>query len=213
MITVWGRATSSNVQSVMWCLDELGLTSDRIDIGHKFGGNDTEAFLAMNPNGRVPVLQDGNNAPIWESGAILRYLANVYGRADFWPADYGARAEVDKWAEWAKINIALQFTGPIFWPVVRTRPENRDEATLARSLAGFQKNLAIAEARLSEYDFIAGLGFSLADIQFGHILFRYYTIDIERPEHPALDDYYEMLSARPGYQDHVMIDYSDLRPD
>lgn len=68
----------------------------------------------MNPNGTVPVLQDGENKPIWETGAILRYVAEKYAGDAFWPKDAEERAEVDKWAEWAKINVALKFTAPVF---------------------------------------------------------------------------------------------------
>jgi len=82
-LTVWGRKTSSNVQALMWCIGELGLPYERYDVGHRFGGNDTPEFLAMNPNGTVPVLQDGLNQPIWETGAIRRYLAGRYGDAPF----------------------------------------------------------------------------------------------------------------------------------
>jgi glutathione S-transferase len=125
MLTVWGRKTSSNVQALMWCIGELGLRFSRHDIGHKYGGQDTPEFLAMNPNGTVPVLKDGDGEPLWETGAILRYLSNRYGGAPFSPQGLEDRTHVDKWAEWSKINIALNFTAPIFWRVVRTAPERR----------------------------------------------------------------------------------------
>uniref|UniRef100_UPI0028B137AD glutathione S-transferase N-terminal domain-containing protein n=1 Tax=Mixta calida TaxID=665913 RepID=UPI0028B137AD len=63
MLKVWGRKTSSNVQAVMWCIGELGLPYQRVDIGHKYGGNQSPEFLAMNPNGLVPVLHDGDGPP------------------------------------------------------------------------------------------------------------------------------------------------------
>lgn len=80
----------------------------------------------MNPNGTVPVLRDGaddgGGGPLWETGAILRYLAGRYGPAPFWPKEGPAWAHVDRWAEWAKVNVALGFTAPVFWRVVRTAP-------------------------------------------------------------------------------------------
>ena len=102
MLTVWGRKTSSNVQALMWCIGELGLPFRRFDIGHKYGGNDTAEFLAMNPNGTVPVLKDEDGEPLWESGAILRYLAARYGDDAFWPRDIIRRAQVDKWSGMGK---------------------------------------------------------------------------------------------------------------
>lgn len=210
-LTVWGRKTSSNVQALMWCIGELGLTFERHDIGHSHGGNDTPEFLAMNPNGLVPVLRDGDSAPLWETGAILRYLAARYGRDSFWPADPLARAHIDKWAEWAKINATLSFTGPIFWRVVRTAPAKRDPAAIAAAIVRFDSVLAIAEAQLTANPFLAGQNFTLADIQFGHILYRYYDIAIDWPSRPRVERYYQALTERPAYREHVMVSYDALR--
>jgi len=211
MLTVWGRKTSSNVQALMWCIGELELPFKRHDVGHKYGGNDTPAFLAMNPNGTVPVLRDGEGEPLWETAAILRYLASRYGAAPFWPADLEARSRVDKWAEWAKINVTINFTGPIFWRAVRTAPQDRDEAAIRKAVEDLGVWLDIAEVRLARHAFLVGEAFTLADIQFGHILYRYFDMDIERPDHPALRRYYDRLTERPAFREHVMISYEDLR--
>lgn len=87
MLTIWGRKTSSNVQALMWCVGELDLEYQRHDLGHRFGGLDSAAFQALNPNRTIPVLRDGDGAPLWETGAILRYLATRYGNETFWPSD------------------------------------------------------------------------------------------------------------------------------
>ncbi len=126
MLTIWGRKTSSNVQALMWCVGELGLDYLRFDVGHRYGGTDSEAFYQLNPNRTVPVLQDDENPPLWETGAILRYLASRYADDAFWPGELLARTEVDRWAEWSKQNIALGFTTPVFWRVVRTPAAERD---------------------------------------------------------------------------------------
>ena len=211
MLTIWGRKTSSNVQALMWCVGELGLHYRRIDVGHRFGGNDTPEFLAMNPNGTVPVLREDDGAPIWETGAILRYLSARRGSDAFWPADPIRRARVDQWAEWAKINVASGFTEPVFWRVVRTAPRDRDPAAIAAALDALHRMLAIAEAQLSGSAFLAGDAFTLADIQFGHVLFRYFDIGIARPPLPALRRYYEALATRPAFREHVMVSYEELR--
>ena len=211
MLKVWGRATSSNVQAAMWCIGELGLAVERLDIGHRFGGNDTPEFLALNPNGKVPVLSDSGGPAIWETGAILRYLANRYGTDPFWPADPDARAGVDMWAEWAKVTVASRFTVPIFWRVVRTAPKDQDRPAIIAAVVELARVLDIAEARLAAHPFLAGDVFTLADIQFGHILYRYFDIAIDRADHPALRRYYERLEDRPAYRDHVMVSYEDLR--
>ncbi|MDH3265204.1 MAG: glutathione S-transferase N-terminal domain-containing protein, partial [Paracoccaceae bacterium] len=141
MITVHGRATSSNVQAVMWGIGELGLSHDRLDCGHCHGGLDTAGFRAMNPHGLIPVIRDGNLV-VWESAAILRYLAARYGDGGaFWPDKPAARARIDMWAERGKTSFSTEFTVPIFWARVRTPARERDEAALAVALARFEKRL------------------------------------------------------------------------
>ena len=211
MLEIWGRKTSSNVQALMWCVGELGLAYRRHDVGHKYGGNDTPEFLAMNPNGTVPVVRDDGGEPLWETGAILRYLGTRYGDAAFWPTDLIRRTRIDKWAEWSKINVALNFTAPIFWRVVRTAPRERDAAAIAAALRLLDASLGIAEAQLARHAYLAEDAFTLADIQLGHVLYHYFDIMIDRREHRALRRYYDRLTERPAFQEHVMVSYEELR--
>jgi len=211
MLKVWGRRSSSNVQALMWWLGELNLAYERIDAGLTYGLVDTCEYLSMNPNGTVPTLQDGENPPLWETGAILRYLANTYAADDFWPADPVVRADVDRWAEWSKINIALNFTAPVFWRVVRTPPSKRDPVAIGDASRTLDKFLDIAETRLSKFPYLVGERLTLADIQFGHCLFRYFDIDIERAEHLYVRRYYDALTTRPAFREHVMLSYEELR--
>lgn len=211
MIKVWGRATSSNVQCVMWCIAELGLEHERIDAGLTYGVTDTPEYLAMNPNGTVPTIQDGDALPLWESGAILRYLANSYATDPFWPSDPLMRADVDRWAEWSKVMVQMSFSVPIFWKVIRTPKEKRDPETIAASIKRFENILAIADKRFAQHEYLVGENFTLADVQFGHVLFRYFDIDIERANLPNLGRYYQMLTTMPNYSKHVMVNYDELR--
>jgi glutathione S-transferase len=211
MLTIWGRKTSSNVQALMWCVGELGLAYQRHDAGHHYGGTDTPEFLAMNPNGTVPVLRDSEGEPLWETGAILRYLAARYSTGRFWPEDGLGRARVDKWAEWAKINVTLGFTAPIFWKVVRTAPAKQDPRAIRQAVDKLDQILDVAEAQLSRGIFLVGDDLTLADIQFGHVLFRYFDIAIPRQDRPALRRYYDVLAMRPAFREHVMVSYEELR--
>lgn len=211
MLTLWGRRDSSNVQAVMWTIGELGLPVTRIDAGHRFGGNDTPEFLAMNPNGLVPVVRDGDGAPMFESAAIMRYLAARYGKAPFWPEDPVARAPVDQWAEWARLNFAVPFTQQVFTPLVRTPSAERDNAAIARSMAALAKPLGIAAARLARHPWLVGDDFTAADIQFGYMLYRYHELPVQRPDLPAITAYYERLCARPAYAEHVMVSFAALQ--
>lgn len=211
MLTVYGRATSSNVQLVMWAIGEIGLPYRRFDLGHRYGGLDTPYFLAMNPHGLVPVVRDDDGPPMWESAAILRYLGARYGSETFWPSDPSERAQVDMWAEWGKTSLGAAFTHPIFWARVRTAAADRDEAALDRAIAAFDKRLARLDARLEGRNFVTGAALTAADIVIGHLLYRYHDIDIPRHDHANVAAYYARLCERPAYREHVMVDYSDLR--
>lgn len=212
MLEIWGRRSSSNVQALMWCISELKLEHVRHDAGHVYGVVETDAFEAMNPNRTVPVLRDEGGPPLWETGAILRYLASRYGAVPFWSDDAQERAQIDKWAEWAKINVAMAFTGPVFWRVVRTPEAERNPKAIATALERLHVALAIAERRLEDGVWLAGADFTLADIQFGHVLYRYFDIEIERPAWPALRRYLDRLMDRSAYREHVAISYDELRP-
>jgi len=209
MITVWGRANSSNVQAVMWAIGELGLAHERIDAGGKFGGNTTPEYLAMNPNGLVPTVRDGDLV-LWESPAIVRYLGAKYGDGKFWPADPGKRAALDMWAEWAKTSLIPPLV-QLFMQTVRT-PEAQRNAAAVADLAGKVGKLAgMADARLGKGPYLDGGTFGFADVMLGHWLYRYYTLDFERAKTPNLDAYYKKLQERPAFRQHVMVSYEDLR--
>jgi glutathione S-transferase len=210
MITVYGRATSSNVQAVMWGIGELGLAHERLDYGHAHGGLDTPAFRAMNPNRLVPVLRDGDLV-MWESCAILRYLGARHGAAPFWPADPVARAPVDMWAEWGKTTLARDFTGPIFWALVWTPAARRDLAALEAAIARFEADLEILEAQIGGAPYVLGSDFTLADVVVGHLLYRWFTLPLARRRRPVIEGYYDRLAARPAFAEHVMVSYDVLR--
>lgn len=209
-LTVYGRATSSNVQAVMWGAAELGLTPERLDFGFNFGGTDTPEFRAMSPHALVPVLKDGDLV-IWESCAILRYLAATYGDGGaFWPADPAARSQVDMWAEWGKTTLAPTLINQIFWPRVRLPAVDRDLAAMDAGILKVAGQLEILADQLKG-DFVRGEALTLADIIVGHILFRWFSMEIDRPANPVVEGYYDRLTRRPAYAQHVMVDYSVLR--
>lgn len=208
MLTIYGRANSSNVQLAMWAVGELGLAHQRLDYG--FGHADTRApdFLAMNPNGLVPVLKDGDLV-LFESMAILRYLAARYGDGAFWPEDPAARAQLDMWAEWGKNSFAPAIN-TVFACAFARAPARRDPVEIAQAMSRLPAVTATIDARLGQGPWIAGDAFSFADIAVGHILDRYHRMPIERPAAPNLLAYYERLQTRPAYRDHAMVGYEAL---
>ena len=205
---VLGRADSSNVQAVMWGAAELGLAPERLDYGHRFGGTDTDAFRAMNPNGLVPVLRDGD-LTLFESAAILRYLAARHGEGGpLWPADPAERARIDQWAEWGKNTFASGFQRGIFMPLVRTPAATRDGAALDAATAAHLANCAILTARLGEGPYVCG-AFSLADVMIGHVLYRHEALGVEMSD--GLRAYYDRLTERQAFAEHVMVPFDALR--
>lgn len=211
MITVWGRTTSANLQIVAWALNEIGLPYQRIDAGGRFGGLDTPEYGRMNPNRLVPVLKDGDLV-LWESAAIVRYLGAEYGDEAFWPADPAKRAPIDMWAEWIKTSFGPALLPGVFWQLMR-RPENRDEAALEASVKRVSALALMLDARLGEGPgpHLGGEHIAFADIIVGTPLYRYFTLEFQRPETPHLHAYYDRLTERPAYAEHVMVSYDSLR--
>lgn len=212
MLSIWGRNTSSNVQIVMWAVAELGLEHRRIDWGGAFGGTDDPEYRGMNPNGLIPTIRDGDLV-VWESGAILRYLAARYGDDVFWPRDPVERAPLDMWAEWIKTSFAPTLTGQVFWQLIRTPEAQRDRATIDDGVAKLKRLAMLLDGRLGEGPYLNGDRPCFADIMVGHVLYRYFTLDFQRADTPNLAAYYRRLQERPAYRDHVMISYESLRVD
>lgn len=212
MITVWGRATSSNVQIVMWAIGELGLAHRRLDVGHAYGGLDTPEYIAMNPHRLVPTIRDGEGPPIWESSACLRYLGASYGGEAFWPTDAKRRAQLDMWAEWVRTSWQPVIAREVFWPLIRTPASQTNAAAIAEGVVKAGALAKLLDARLDGPDpYLGGEALSFADVMAGHLLYRYFDLPIERPSLPALEAYYARLQERPAYAEHVMVSYESLR--
>jgi len=201
MLKVWGRKTSSNVQKVMWAIGELGLEHERVDIGGPFGRNKEPAYLAINPNGLVPTLEDGDLI-IWESNTIVRYLAGRHGAGSLEPADPGTRARASQWMDWQLTVVAPAIFGA-FWGLIRTPPEKRDAAAIAASQAKTTDTMKIFDAALAKSAFAAGDAFSIGDIPLGIMVYRYWQLVPDRPKLPNLERWYRAIESRKAFKDHV----------
>ena len=209
MLTVYGRRSSSSVQLVMWAIHELGIEHNRLDYGHGYASTTTNAYLNMNPMGRIPVIED-NGLIMFESAAILRYLGANYGSDEFWPRDPAQRAPLDIWAEWGK-NTFTEVVLNIFANEVRTAPNQRDPSVLDAAVTKLIPLAQIINSRLQNNQWIGGDKFTFADIACGHILYRYYELDWQRPHLSALAAYYQRLQKRPAFQNQVMVSFEELR--
>ena len=201
MLKVWGRNTSSNVQKVMWAVAELGLEHERFDIGGTFGKNREPAYLAMNPNGLVPTLQDGDFI-LWESNAIIRYLAREYGDQKLEGADARTRARANQWMDW-QLSVLGPAITPAFWGLIRTPPEKRDTAAIAAAQSKTTEAMKILDAQLGRTDFVAGDAFTMGDIPVGVMTYRYWQLVPERPQLPHLQVWYAALQKRAPFRNMV----------
>ncbi|HKK30958.1 MAG TPA: glutathione S-transferase family protein [Alphaproteobacteria bacterium] len=203
MLKILGRVNSSNVMKVLWTCAELNLPYEREDVGGEFGGNDTPEYLTLNPNGRVPTVIDGNLV-LWESNAIVRYLAAKHDAGGLWPTDVAERADLDRWMDWQQTVLSPAFRD-VFWGLVRTPPENRDQAAIAAAVRASGDAFRMLDARLQDRAFIGGDRLTMADIPMCGFVHRWYGIDIpDRPDDmPSLRAWYERLCLRPAFRTHV----------
>jgi glutathione S-transferase len=208
-ITLWGRPSSSNVQKVRWALEELELPYDSIKVGGTFGGLNDADFVAMNPNRLVPVLRDGD-LTLWESHAILRYLAAQYGSGLLWPVDPTERAIVDQWTDWCATTF-LPAWSQVFWLAWRTPEAQRDQGKIDAALEAAGRQYRILEARLAQAPFVGGSTFTYADIAAGISMHRWTTMPIQRPELPNVAAWHARLRERAGYRTAVEVSYDDLK--
>ena len=202
MIKIWGRNTSSNVQKVMWAVGEMGLPHQRIDIGGPFGKNREPAYLAMNPNGLVPTLEEEDGFLLWESNSIVRYLANKHRATVLEPADAHARGRASQWMDW-QLSVAGPAILAAFWGLIRTPPEKRDMAAIKTSQEKTTAAMQIMDAQLAKTKFLAGDTFSYGDIPVGIMCYRFIQLVPDRPPMANLDRWYAQISSRKAFQDHV----------
>lgn len=203
MLRVWGRTNSINVQKVMWAVDELAIEHERLDAGGAFGGLDTPAYGKLNPNRRIPTIEDGD-VVVWESNAIVRYLAARYGIGTLWPEDVGIRSIADRWMDWQLTTLQLEMH-PIFWGLVRTPEAQRDRAGISAAVEAIKPLWHLLDEHMADRHYIAGSDFTMGDIPLGCAFWRYTNLDIDRPSLPNLQIWFGRLKQRPAYRRHVML--------
>jgi glutathione S-transferase len=202
-IRIWGRANSVNVQKALWCLRELDLAYERIDAGMAFGRNRDPEYLAMNPNGRVPTLVDGNFV-LWESNSIMRYLALAYAPGSaIYPEPPQRRAAVDRWLDWT-LSTLQPVDRPVFWALVRTPVEQRDMASIQKDVDAEAVQWRIVDAQLASRRFIEGDDLTLADIALGAYARRWFGVEgIRKPTLAHLERWFGQFAGRPGFDQFI----------
>jgi glutathione S-transferase len=203
MLVIWGRNNSVNVQKALWCCEEMALAYRRIDAGGAFGVVNTPDYRKLNPNGLVPTIDD-DGFILWESNAVVRYLAAKHGRGSLAPSDPRALAIADQWMEW---QVAL------FWPTIRTlfmglvrTPEaERDHRAIENSRLKTAEVLGIVDSHLASRPFLAGDALTIGDIPLGCSIWRWMALPIERPSLPNVERWFDALAQRPAYKKIVML--------
>lgn len=203
MLKIWGRKTSSNVQKVLWCCTEIGLEYERVDAGLHFGVNKTPEYLAMNPNGVVPTIDDDGYI-LWESNVIVRYLASRYGAGTLIPSDPQSRYLCERWMDWQHTS-GWPPVRTVFQGLIRTPPEKRDNDAIAAGRAEGARVLKILDDHLATRDFIETGAFTIGDIPLGPLIYRWFALGNSRDDLPNLARYHDRMAERPGFRDHVML--------
>jgi len=196
MLKIWGRVNSVNVKKALWCLEELGLPYERIDAGMQYGVVNTPEYRRMNPTGLVPTIQD-DGFTLWESHSIVRYLSARHGMGTLCPADPRARADAERWMDWAFTFQAAMRN--VFWGLIRTPPGKRDTKAIEEGRAKTAALLPVLEQTLARQDYVAGASLTMGDIPIGSEVQRWMRVPVERPPSPALEAWFERLRARPAF--------------
>jgi glutathione S-transferase len=211
MLKIWGRTTSSNVQKLLWFCGEVGIPYARVDAGLSFGVTKTPEYLAMNPNALVPTIED-EGFILWESNAILRYLASKHQQFDWYSQDLRQRAEIEKWMDWANSSLGAAIT-PLIWQLFRTPPEQRDHRLLLSSAEKSTQMITILEAQFANNSYAVGTHPTLADIPMAIQAYRWSImpwdkLNYQAPPRPHVRAWLDRLAERPIFRDVVMIGLS-----
>ena len=207
MLKIWGRINSANVRKVLWIAEELGLPYASISAGGAYGINDQPDYLAKNPNGVVPLIED-DDFILWESNAIVRYLAAQYGGdSGLYPCDPRIRACADKWMDWTTSTLTEPFRA-VVRGVVRTAPDKQNWAEINDSIKTVERLLVMVDRELASRPYLSGDTFGMGDIPMGCFVYGWFEMPIERAEMPHLRKWYESLKQRPAYQKAVMTPFT-----
>jgi glutathione S-transferase len=200
---IWGRISSINVRKVVLASQWMGLDFKRTDAGLSYGVNKTPAYLAMNPNGQIPVLQDGDFT-LWESNAIVRYLCAKHAMGTLYPTDLQQRFDAERWMDWQQTTMNnVGRASFVEW--IRTPGPQPDMAVIAKSVATTEPQLAILDTHLSQRAFMAGEQMTMADFPIACEMHRWWGLPPQHPAlprsaYPHLSRWYAGISAQPASQ-------------
>lgn len=198
MLTIWGHHGSPNVRKVIWACEELGAPYVLKDIGGPFGGTDTPDYLARNPNGRVPTIEDDGFA-LWESHAILRYLAEKDPDKRLTSEDFRTRAAIDQWMDWQCAHLAPAIRSLVVLVIKprRTKPTAEEIEAARQEIIPL---LRLVDRELEKRDHMAGNAFTIADIPMAISFNIWKIMEPEWAGFPALEAWYSRINRRDAFK-------------
>lgn len=203
-IKIYGRLSSANVQKVLWLCTELPIPFQRIDAGGTFGFTTTPSFLQMNPNSKVPTI-DEDGFYLWESHSIMRYLAATRAPGNpIYPTNPRERAHVEKYMDFLLASLGPPTTS-VFLQLIRTPEPQRDLAAAEKSRLEAIPLVKVLDDLIGpDKDYLAGDILTLADIALGPFMHRWMNLPIERGEIKNVDRWYKAISEREGMKKFVL---------
>tara|TARA_B100000579_G_scaffold413235_1_gene405685 strand:- start:11 stop:646 length:636 start_codon:yes stop_codon:yes gene_type:complete len=202
MLKVYGRKDSSNVQKVLWTLNEIGVEYEQLDFGGKYGNLNTLDYLTLNPNARIPTIEE-DGFILWESNSIVRYLASKYDSGGIYPSDPQICANANQWMDWQQTTVG-QYIVPLFLGLVRTPYEDRNIGVIEASRQGMIKVMQILDDHLQTNIYVSGNEFSIGDIPLGIVVYRWLKLIQDRPKMTNLETWYKLLVKRPAFKCNVL---------
>ena len=200
MLKIWGREDSLNVQKVMLCVRELGIPHQQINAGRHYGIIGEPWYLAMNPNGFIPTIDD-DGFVLWESNAIVKYLCARHSPGNLSPTDPLEYADADRWISWQGSTLGITMR-QILLNLVRTPAERRDHKLVDELIATSTRHWKIMNGRLEGRDYMMGPRFTMVDIVLAPHVYRWFAYPMARPELPHLEAWYKRLCQRKHYKPH-----------
>lgn len=198
MLTLYGISASRAMRN-LWLLEELGLDYHQEPVDFRNGGTETAELLALNPNGRIPVLRDGDLV-LYESMAINLYLASRYaGDSGLWPADPAAQGLAYQWSFWVMSEVEQ----PLLTVLMHKRvlpEERRDAQKLARNTGLLRRPFAVLEQALAQRDMLLGDAFSIADLNVAAVLSWARAARMDLAAYPRLTTWVKACMARPAFR-------------
>jgi glutathione S-transferase len=196
MLRLWGRMSSINVRKTVWTLRELSLAYERLDAGGTFGVVDTPQYRRHNPNGLVPLLEDGDFV-LWESNVIVRYLCAKHAPGTLCPDSLPGRADAERWMDWQQTTVNPAGRDA-FIQLVRTPAEKRNAELLERSITATERLFALLDHHLADRAYLCGAHFTMADIPLGCEAHRWFNLPRTHATWPHVERWYAALRARPA---------------